>query len=104
MKSRYGGYFKKNIRFDDVTRSFCIDILIPGPSQEWETVTYETALRDCRRKETEVVAKRKDALSSSSVDGPGDVERLASAACAPSEKTTTTSPSPMDVQRWGQNK
>ena len=29
MKGRYGLNFRKNIRFDDVSLSFCIDILIP---------------------------------------------------------------------------
>ena len=102
MKMRYGTYFRKNIRFDDAARTFCIDILIPGPFQEWETVTYERALFDCKTKEKETEAQRGDAYSSTSVDGSGDVQRLASAACALGEKSPNATP--MDVQRWGQNK
>ena len=37
--------FKRNIRFDDVGRTFCLDIKFPG-REDWVSVSYERALLD----------------------------------------------------------
>ena len=60
MKERYGSEFKRNIRFDDIEHSLCIDIKIPG-SDSWMTVGYDRALADRR------------AWAKSVQDGSGDM-------------------------------
>ena len=50
MAEKHGKGLKRNIRFDDIMYSFCIDIRMPG-STKWTTVNHERAivvLRDHR--------------------------------------------------------
>ena len=64
MKNRYGQNFRRNIRYDDVDLTFCIDILIPGNNPKWETVGFQRALADCKIHERETEKKCGNALSS----------------------------------------
>ena len=93
-----------------VALSFCIDILIPATKPEWETVTYERALMDCKATTKEMETKSGNALSSkplTSVDGPGDAPRPAPAAGVPSaysgaaQQPTTSSATDAS---WGTHK
>ena len=63
LRNRYGKELRRNVRFDDVGKKFCIDILIPG-NDKWETVSYERALQDCKQQANEIERKRGDAFSS----------------------------------------
>ena len=120
MKNKYGHEFKKNIRFDDINHSFCIDMLIPG-QHKWETVSYLRALEDCKTRTMQVEQQRGSALSSqlelTSVDGPRDILRPPSAGLLASigagvsgvnRRTAAThdeeDPEPMQDTVWGRNK
>ena len=114
MKMRYGKDFRKNIRFDDVGLTFCIDVLIPG-QRAWETVTYQRALVDCRNKERKVEIQRGEALSSTSVDGPRSILRpptaglMASVAAGAPSEARLSSVAPMEDEDaddgvWGSDK
>ena len=39
--------FQRNVRFDDVGMTFCLDVKLPG-KKEWMTVTYERAARESK--------------------------------------------------------
>ena len=117
MKTRYGQEFRKNIRFDDVGHTFCIDILIPG-QRKWETVTYQRALLDCKSKEKEAELRRGNALSSqptlnSSVDGlsgtprPPDAGPTAGAGAGAAGDVLASQPMNIGTNQdvvWGANK
>ena len=65
MASRYGKDFKRNIRYDDVALSFCIDVLLPGAAS-WVTVSYERALQDRKDQQKIADGKKDGSLSSMS--------------------------------------
>ena len=47
MAVKHGRGFRRNIRFDDTSMSFCIDIYIPGHNNnKWVSVSHEQALED----------------------------------------------------------
>ena len=62
-KYRRDKNFKRNIRFDDVEMTFCLDIKFPG-RENWITVKHERALRD-RRTSTNADADDHEELLSS---------------------------------------
>ena len=69
IKNNKSQDFKRNVRFDDVNMTFCLDVKLPGKSN-WQTVTYERASRE---KKISVSAEADDDLLSLGpvvVDGP----------------------------------
>ena len=63
MGKRYGRGFRRNIRFDDPSLSFCIDICLPGKNK-WDTVNYEQALLDCQQRAKEAARDKEEEMSS----------------------------------------
>ena len=59
--------FKRNVRFDDVEMTFCLDVKFPG-KESWITVKYERALRD--RRTGVVEAEEHDELLSTAGEIP----------------------------------
>ena len=69
MREKYGPEFKRNIRFDDIELSLCIDIRIPG-ANSWVTVSHERALADRRAWARSVEAGNDALLSSAPLSAP----------------------------------
>ena len=47
LNKKHGHGFKRNIRPDDTSMSYCIDVLIPGQNNgRWSTVSYDQAYAD----------------------------------------------------------
>ena len=53
---------KRNIRYDDVEMTLCLDIKFPG-KKDWITVTHQRALRDRRASVSQETDSRGDLLS-----------------------------------------
>ena len=47
VKYKKSPEFKRNVRFDDVELTYCLDVKFPG-KKNWITVSYKRALRDRR--------------------------------------------------------
>ena len=67
-KYRRDPSFKRNIRYDDVDMTFCLDMKLPG-REDWITATYARALRD--RRAGAALDQERDDLLSSAGDPPG---------------------------------
>ena len=60
MGQKYGRGFKKNVRFDDIMGSFCIDIHLPGSKPtDWITVSHGQAVEDLRSEPTRLLSDRR---------------------------------------------
>ena len=70
MSGRYGRGFKRNIRYDDIALSFCIDVLLPGTTN-WVTVSYERALQDRRANQKAINMNQGESLSSRAAEAGG---------------------------------
>ena len=58
--------FKRNVRFDDVEMTFCLNVKLPK-KKEWKTVTYKRALLDRRVSATTAEEDQDDALSTTGI-------------------------------------
>ena len=47
MANKYGKNFRRNVRFDDVTQSLCMDVKMPG-TEKWITVSHDRVLADLK--------------------------------------------------------
>ena len=114
MSKRYGRGFKRNIRFDDVAQSFCVDVLLPG-AEKWDTVTHEMAYEDNKIAETSKANDRAVVLSSqttnnvqpSSASGAASVDDTQAASGSgqsTASRSGSSSSSIMDDQIWGSDK
>ena len=75
MSAKYGKGFKRNVRFDDITYSFCIDVRMPGANQNWITVSHERALKDLQATRRAEEKKNGDRLTS--IGSAGDEDEAA---------------------------
>ena len=82
--------YKRNIRFDDETHSFVIDIKLPGSDSQWFTVTYERALAD-RQDGLRSTERDRGVDLSSRGSGPEPEQEKQADATTPSLPTTPTS-------------
>ena len=67
MKRRYGGNFRRNIRFEDSDMTLVIDICIPEngqPGKEWTTVDYQLAKKDRKVNNQDEMDEHADRLAS----------------------------------------
>ena len=107
MGKRYGKGFKRNIRFDDIDNTFCIDVKMPA-EKEWFTVSYETALADQREARRETDRSRRQALSSrggSESDAETPKDSAPPASIPPSESgTRRSSTADRTNKTWGQHR
>ena len=87
MSAKYGKGFKRNIRFDDITYSFCIDVRMPGANQSWITVSHERALGDLQA--TRRAEERKNGDRLSSIGSAGDEDEVALGATSSSATACT---------------
>ena len=63
MASKHGREFKRNVRFDNIMHSFCMDVKMPG-STKWITVSHDRALADLQESRRAAEEKSKEQLSS----------------------------------------
>ena len=101
MGKRYGKGFRKNVRFDDVSCSFCIDMLIPG-TKSWITVQHHQAVADLQERAREAAEQRREVTSSrqstQSTSSEAEEMEQGGKATDPSTPSATSQPS------WGSNK
>ena len=103
MGNKYGKGFRRNIRFDDVARSFCIDICLPGKN-DWITVDHEQALLDHQPRTAEDTKKLGEAISTKGVVIPAPEEESNQDQMDQSEEAAPSTSSADNAQTWGSNK
>ena len=119
MGKKHGKGFKRNVRFDDINQSFCIDVCLPGKNK-WHTVTYEQAMMDRRERAAEAAGTRGGLLStrtscsrSSSTSSMGETsssgDSLSGGSAGTSSSATTGLPaagssSTRDDPTWGRHR
>ena len=59
LKKKHGAEMKRNVRFDDIEQTLCMDVCFPG-EKEWVTVDYGMALTDKRARASRSIGGFKD--------------------------------------------
>ena len=66
LKHKKNPMMKRNIRFDDVDMSFCIDFKFPT-HKDWISVSYQRTLRDRRASASSELLANEDLLSTAPI-------------------------------------